>query len=136
VTSTLRVLHVHSGNLYGGVETMLLTLARVGAAYDMESRFGLSFDARFAGELRDAGAPVGILGPARVSRPWTVWSARRHLGLMVRRERPDVAVVHSGWSQSVFGPVLQEARLPLVRWLHAIPDRKQWLERWARWTPP
>ena len=136
MSSTLRVLHVHSGNLYGGVETMLLTIARVGPAYDMESRFALSFDERFAGELRDAGAPVRILGPARVRRPWTVWSARRRLGLLVRRERPDVAVVHSGWSQSLFGPVLQEARLPMVRWLHAIPDPKHWLERWARWTPP
>ena len=54
----MRVLHVYAGNLYGGVESMLATFARVGGEVpEMETRFALAYDGRLAGELRDGGAP-------------------------------------------------------------------------------
>src|SRR5262249_31606658 len=46
----LRVLHVHSGNLYGGVETFLTTLARDA---DVEPRMLPSFAICFGGRLSD-----------------------------------------------------------------------------------
>ena len=52
----LRVLHVHSGNLYGGVETFLATLARDSAAAPrMTSSFALCFEGRLSDELRAHG---------------------------------------------------------------------------------
>jgi hypothetical protein len=47
----MRVLHISAGNLYGGVETMLVTLARyrqVLPALDQE--FALCFEARLSTE--------------------------------------------------------------------------------------
>ena len=76
----MRVLHVHSGNLYGGVETFLLSLARFRAlAPSMEMSVALTSDDRIAADLRNAGVPVTILGDARISRPLTVARARRAL---------------------------------------------------------
>jgi hypothetical protein len=41
----MRVLHVHSGNMFGGVESALLTLVREsGCTPDMETTFALAFD--------------------------------------------------------------------------------------------
>jgi glycosyltransferase involved in cell wall biosynthesis len=69
-SAILKVLHVHSGNLYGGVETMLATLARErGACAGLESRFALCFEGRLKDELLATGASVHVLGAARVSRP-------------------------------------------------------------------
>ena len=133
----MRVLHVHSGNLYGGIETMLLALVTFRrAAVGMEPRFALSFDGRISRELQDAGAQVDLLGPVRFSRPWTAWRARRRLAALIAADRPDVVICHSDWSQALTGPIVQRARLPLVRWYHAPPTGKHWLERLARWSRP
>ena len=45
--TAISVLHVHSGNLYGGVETFLTTLAREAAVTPrMTSSFALCFEGR------------------------------------------------------------------------------------------
>jgi glycosyltransferase involved in cell wall biosynthesis len=115
----MRVLHVYAGNLYGGVESMLATFARQrDLVPEMEPAFALAFDGRLADELRAAGARVDVVGGARLSRPWTVWGARRRLGEVLRARRPDVAVFHSAWSHGIFAPAAKRLRIPAVFWLH------------------
>jgi len=54
-----RVLHIVSGNLYGGVETFVATLARYRETCPaLDQQFAFCFDGRFAQELRAAGARV------------------------------------------------------------------------------
>jgi glycosyltransferase involved in cell wall biosynthesis len=133
----MRVLHVHSGNLYGGVETMLSTLARRrDDCAGMEPHFALCFRGRLSEELGDSGAPVHQLPGVRVSRPASVWRARRALAALLREGRFDVAVCHSSWTQAVFGKVARAHALPLVFWSHDAATGAHWLERWARRTPP
>ncbi|WP_232293086.1 glycosyltransferase family 4 protein [Stigmatella aurantiaca] len=131
------VLHVHSGNLYGGVESFLRTLAREqrGAAGPVHA-FALCFEGRLSRELREEGASVTLLGGARVSRPWTVWRARSALAERLGRERYVAGVCHSPWSQALFGPVVRASGLPLVFFQHDALAGKHWVERWARVTPP
>lgn len=133
----MRVLYVHSGNLYGGVETLLVTLARHrDLCPAMEPNYALCFEGRLSEELAAADAPVHLLGNVRISRPWTLRQARRGLDDLLRREQFDVVVCHSAWSQAIFGPVVRSARLPLVFWLHDATNGRHWLERWARRTAP
>ena len=132
-----RVLHVHSGNLYGGVETLLATLARErDACPELEPQFALCFDGRLHRELSAEGARVHTLGAVRVSRPLSVRRARRALARVLREQRFDAVVCHSVWSQGIFGPVVRAARLPSALWLHDYLSGRHWLERWARRTPP
>ena len=133
----MRLLHVHSGNLYGGVETLLTTLARHGdLGATMETHYALCFEGRLSEELKDDGAPVHLLGKARISQPLTVLRARRTLADLLRREHFDLAVCHSTWSQSLFGPVFRSAPLPLVFWLHNPTSGGHWLDRWGSRTAP
>lgn len=133
----MRVLHVHSGNLYGGVETMLATLARRrDACPALEPHFALCFEGRLSEELEASGAPVHLLHNVRVSRPVTVLRARRALAALLPEERFDVVVCHSSWSHAVFAKVVRAAALPLVFWSHDAAKGTHWLERWARRTPP
>lgn len=133
----MRVLHVYSGNLYGGIETLLVTLARYRELCSaMEPHFALCFEGRLSEQLVAAGAPVYRLGSVRVSRPVSLWRSRRLLGDLLRQKRFDVVVCHSAWSQAIFGPVVRSVGLPLVFWLHDATDGRHWLERWARRTPP
>ncbi|HET7464308.1 MAG TPA: glycosyltransferase family 4 protein [Longimicrobium sp.] len=131
----MRVLHVYAGNLYGGVEAMLATFARERHRVpEMEPRFALAFEGRLARELREAGAVVEIVGAARLSRPWTVWRARRRLRAAIEGARPDVAVLHSAWSWAIFAPVVCRAGVPAVFWLHDAASGGG-AERMARRTP-
>lgn len=133
----MRVLNVHSGNMYGGVETLLTTLARYrDLSPSIDPHYALCFEGRLSAELSSAGARVHLLGKARVSRPLSVVRARCELVDVLRRVPFDLVICHSAWSLSLFGPTVQSARLPLVFWLHSETDGRHWLERWARRNKP
>jgi glycosyltransferase involved in cell wall biosynthesis len=133
----LRVLHVYSGNLYGGIETMLVTLARHRELCpEMEPHFALCFEGRLSEELTASGVPIHMLGNVRVSRPSTVRRARRALSNLFEKVDFDCVVCHAPWSQGIFGRCVKAANLSHVFWLHDAVGGRHWLERWASRTPP
>ncbi len=132
-----RVLHAHAGNLFGGVEAILLALVRHAAAAPQVSwRFALAWTGRLSEELTAAGAAPAIVGAARLRLPWTVWAARAQLRRLLARDPCDVAVVHSTWALAVFGPVFARAGIPLVWWMHSPLRGPAWIERLALRTRP
>jgi glycosyltransferase involved in cell wall biosynthesis len=133
----MRVLHIGTGNLYGGVETVLVTLARSGRlAPALHSEFALGWGGRAEAELRQAGATVHVLGAVRLRRPLSVLHARRALRDLIRRHAFDAIICHSAWSQVVFGSTIRRAGIASVFWLHDLVTGHHWLERWAARTPP
>ena len=133
----LRVLHVNSGNLYGGVETLLVTLARLRhLCEDMEPHFALCHEGRLSRELNRTGVPVHQLGKVRISRPWTVWHARLRLRKLLSRHGFDIVICHMPWSLLVFGNTVRDAGQRLGFWAHGVHTGGSWLERWARRTTP
>jgi glycosyltransferase involved in cell wall biosynthesis len=132
-----RILHLHSGNLYGGVETLLHTLARLRHLNaGMEPHFGLCFEGRLSQELTQTGASVHLLGNVRISRPWTVWRARRRLSALLRSQAYDAVVCHMPWPLVVFGGTARAAGQKLVFWAHSGHTGRSWLERMAQRTEP
>jgi glycosyltransferase involved in cell wall biosynthesis len=134
----MKILHCVAGNLYGGVETLLTTLARCRAlAPELESAFAVCFEGRLSAQLRDLGAEVHLLGEVRFRQPWTVLKARRRLrSLIASTHRPDVLLGHSCWPLAVFGPVARRGQVPLAFWMHDTVSGTHWIERIARRTPP
>jgi glycosyltransferase involved in cell wall biosynthesis len=133
----VKVLHLGAGNLYGGVETFFVTLARLRhLAPDMHPEYGLCFRGRVWDELTAAGVPVHDLGAVRVSRPWTVLRARKALAGVLKERTPDVVVTHSGWNHLIFGPVVTAAGVRLVYHAHNPIDRPSLQDRWAARTRP
>ncbi len=128
----MKVLHVHSGNLFGGVETFLLTLARARRfAPGMEMSVALCFDERIAQELRAEGVVPFLLGSVRLRRPDQVMRARQVLRSLVAAHAYDVVVCHQPWPSAIFGPVVKSAGIPLVSWVHMPQTGRHWLERLA-----
>ncbi len=133
----MKVLHVHSGNLYGGVETFLLTLARARRlAAGMEMSVALCFEGRIAQELRDEGVTPLLIGDVRLRRPDKVRRARQTLRTLLAVHAFDVVVCHQAWPYAIFGPVIKSAGIPLVSWVHMAQTGRHWLERLAGWTEP
>src|SRR6266516_4340371 len=133
----MRILHIASGNLYGGVETIQVTLARYRhECPQMEPHFTVCFEGRLSRELRELDVPVHNLGAVRVRNPLSIWSARAQLRTLLSNVHYDAAICHSAWSKAIFGPVARSAGIPLLFWLHGAPTGQHWLERWARRTRP
>lgn len=137
VNNVIRVLHVSSGNLYGGIEKLLATLARNrNLSPTIQSELALCFDGRLAAEIRAIGTPLHLLGGVRVRRPLTLFRARRRLQALIQRGRFDLVVCHSVWPLAIFGSVFKASGRPFVLWLHDYPTGPHWLERWARLARP
>ena len=133
----MRVLHIAPGNLYGGVETLLVTLARCrDLCPSMEPEFAVCFEGRLSEELEAAGVPVHRLGAVRTRQPLSVWRARRKLDELLRLGTFDVVLCHMQWPQAIFGSTVRAAGVPLAFWLHMATDGRGWLNRWAARTRP
>jgi glycosyltransferase involved in cell wall biosynthesis len=133
----VRVLHLHAGNLYGGVETLLVTLANLrDLCPSMEPHFALCFEGRLSRELVSAGVPVHQLGRVRISRPWTGWRARRRLRKLLRNESYDAVLCHMVWPLVVFGRTARAAEQKLILWAHSGHSGRTWLEQMARRITP
>jgi len=136
VLKPLRVLHLATGNIFGGVETFLLTLARSAKLEPlMTPEFAVCFPGRLRDELAATDCPVHDFGPVRISRPWTVWRARRRLRAVLRASLPDRVVVHGTWSRAVFGPVVRREGLPLVFYVHGPISEASFIDRCAARVP-
>ncbi|HET7694609.1 MAG TPA: glycosyltransferase family 4 protein [Vicinamibacterales bacterium] len=120
----MRVLHVAAGNLYGGVERMLVEIAR--AAPGARHEFAVSFEGRLSRELDAAGARRHAIGEVRFRRPLSVWLARRRLGALLRGTKYDAVVCHSPWPYAIASPVLDT---PPVLWAHDAQRGDHWTER-------
>lgn len=132
----LRVLHLATGNIFGGIETFLLTLARSANLEPlMTPEFAVCFPGRLRDELTATDRPVHDLGPVRISRPWTVWRARRRLRAVLRATRPDRVVVHGTWSRAVFGRVVRKQGIPLVFFVHGPISAASFIDRLAARVP-
>jgi glycosyltransferase involved in cell wall biosynthesis len=120
-------LHINAGNMFGGVETFLVTLARSrDLCPDMESAFALCFGGRLSEELTAAGVSVHNLRPTRAGRPWTVLMARARLARLMAIEKYDIAVCHQPWAQGIFGDVASR-RTGYVAHFHG-PPGKGWTD--------
>jgi glycosyltransferase involved in cell wall biosynthesis len=133
----VRILHVHSGNIFGGVERILIALAaHAKISADFEHCFALCFRERLARELQATGAPLFHLPEARLSKPLTVLRARRRLRELLSDIKIDLVIVHSAWSHVIFGASIRSAKIPTAFWLHTRASGKSWLERLASMHSP
>lgn len=132
----MRLLHIYGGQLYGGVERLLVTLWEQAAeAPAIEQRFALCHAGRLARELEARGAEIHWLGEVRASRPWQVLRARRRLRHWLAASGVEAAICHSWWPYAVFAPAVRAAGLPVGLWVHETATGKGWLERWAARPP-
>jgi glycosyltransferase involved in cell wall biosynthesis len=129
--SSLRVLHLHSGNIIGGIESMLRTIAEYAPACpNLAQELALAFDGDFAQSIRDSGLRVHLLPSVQLRYPLSVRHSRRELRALLLREQFDAVISHSPWCQVVYGPALKDANIPVVFWMHGSFDG-HWLQRLA-----
>src|SRR5581483_8859932 len=113
-----------TGNLYGGIETALVAIAR-SAPLDPATthEFATCFPGRLTDELVAAGRHVHDVGPFRYGRPWTIAKAGARLFRVLRSNRYDAVLLHGSWVYAALSPVVRMARTPVVYFQHDAPER-------------
>ncbi len=133
----MKVLHVYAGNLFGGIETLLVTLARQRhLCPEMEPQFALCFEGRLSQELATTGVKIHQLGGVKLSNPWQAFQARAQLKRVIRQESIDLVICHACWPQAIFGSTVKQMGIPLIFWCHDIPTGQSTIERLAKFTRP
>jgi len=130
------MLHLSSGNLFGGIEVCERAVAQYRHVSDWELEFGFCFDGKIAAELRELDVPVHHLGEVRYSRPWTIAAARRRLRQLLAARVYDCVICDELWVHGIFAPTIRARNMPLGLWLHDKHGRRGLLERLAVMTPP
>jgi len=131
----MRIVHVTSGRLFGGIEQMLLTLAaHESVAPGINAAFAVAAPGRLEDTLRAGGADVVSLGDVRLRRPATIVRGRAILADLLRRTNARAVVCHAPWSFALFAGVARRHGVPLVLWLHERASGRSLVERWARRT--
>jgi glycosyltransferase involved in cell wall biosynthesis len=133
--SAINVLHVYSGNLFGGVERMLISLTTLGAS-ECRPHFALCFEGRLSRALQAADASVELLGAVRLRKPLSVLRARAALERLLGAHTFDAVVCHGIWSYCVFASTIARAGRAPILYLHDIPEPKNLYYRWAWRRPP
>lgn len=135
----MRIVHLYSGNLYGGIERALVAFAAAERAEDADGpvqAFALTFDGRLRRDLEAARADVMLLGPVRGGAPWTVWRARTRLVERLQPAlAPTIAIAHSLWALAILGPAARKAGACVALYLHNPPTGALWPDGWARRMP-
>lgn len=131
----MRVLHVTGGDVFGGIERMLATLAAT-RSDALIQQFAVSPENRLSRELRDMGLEPAALPSARASRPLSVLRARRAFARVLSDLKPDAAVFHGSWTHAMFATVAREHGSIVAFWQHAPITVPRWPDRWAAWTAP
>jgi glycosyltransferase involved in cell wall biosynthesis len=122
------VMHVYAGNLGGGIESMLATMARspafAGQTYVLFHR------GRLFAELERAGGDVVFAGPFRTSRPWQVLGFRRQLRAALASRSIHTVITHMAIPHALAAPVVG-TRL-LAYFAHERHRGSHWSERWGK----
>ncbi len=132
----MRVLHVYSGNLFGGIERLLTVFAGRNGEAGLHHEFALCFSGRLKEDLERAGVVVHDLGTVRASRPLSIMRARRNLRSVLNQGDFACTIFHAPWPMAMLGPAARSSGVPLIWWQQDRATGRHWIERWARLTEP
>ena len=122
--------HLSAGKLYGGIETLLTTMARLrhlapewSRSLDFASAANCGLNWSRQGYPFTTLAPYDSAGHGRSGGP--VGGSDRYWPV-----RPDVVVAHAFWPHAVFAPVVRRAGVRLVHFIHG---RRTAGTGWSGW---
>lgn len=129
------LVHVTGGRVFGGIETMLLTLAD---ASSTPAPIAMAFAGRLAEELEARAYPHVVFGgdDVRASRPLTLWRARERLVQVLRASGARIALYHGPWTLALFGGAARAVGAMPVLMVHGGFGYKVFPDSFARWRRP
>lgn len=116
---SLAIAHLATGNLYGGIEKILVTLNTFQDLMPRISQeFIVMFQGRLALELLESKADFEFLRPVRMRYFWQVWHAQLLLRRFLKKSPCRLVLFHSLWTYSLFASTVRQVGRKVGLWLH------------------
>jgi glycosyltransferase involved in cell wall biosynthesis len=122
------VLHVYVGNRFGGIETMLVTMAK--SPLFAGQSYALMYPGRLYDEIRATGADIVQIGGFRARAPWQALGVRKRLQAALAERSVHTIVTHMAIPHALAAPVAGSRKI--VYFAHEYHHGTHWSERWAR----
>ncbi len=135
-TKEIPVLHVGAGNLFGGIERMLMAFARnVDCRSRMMHTFGLCFHGRVEDELNSSGSAIHYFGKASFRNPLAIWLPRRNMRLLLQPRQCDFVICHGAWIHALFARVILKTGVAFAHMVHGKIGKLSRYDQWAKDDP-
>ncbi len=117
----MKVTHFYSGNLFGGLEKLLIYLKEFNQyAPELEQKFFLCFEGTLSKNLRAIQATVEVIGKnSSLKNPISFISTGISILKYIKREKPDVFICHHFWAYAMAVLFVKISKTPIVIWNHS-----------------
>ena len=139
VSSSEAILHFCTGNLFGGIEKILVNLSKIkinDSKFLHEHGFVLMYPGRLSQELSGNGVNPFFVGSARRRYPWQVWAVRRRFKSLLGEVKRGVVIFHSTWTYSLFAKTARKCGFRVGLWMHDLAKPDGWEDRVCRAIEP
>jgi glycosyltransferase involved in cell wall biosynthesis len=130
-----RVLHVGTGNLFGGVENIMLSIARLSVSGAGRHAFAYCYEGRFAEELRLSGAKIIRYPDYRYRNPFSLIHARSRFSNLLDVDSYEAVVFYAPWTYGALSGVANARGLKTVFWAMSYSG-KSILNKFMKWKRP
>jgi glycosyltransferase involved in cell wall biosynthesis len=130
-----KVLHLASGNLYGGIEKILTTFAK-NQEYspEMLQDFAVCFNGRLRNELLEAKVTVHDIGSFRYSRPWSLPPVQKKFAEILKSGGYDAVIFYGSWQYVALVKTAKKAGCRCVFWAmnYFGSGLLDWFAKWSK----
>lgn len=101
-------LHLCSGKLFGGIEKMLLTIAKNQQQKNSLPRHQLVYCNKgiFSANLESFDKSVHCVGPTKIRNPISLIKSQIRFSQLIDKIKPSLVVLHDSWAQLIFGKTI------------------------------
>ena len=118
----MKIIHFYTGNVYGGVEKLLLDLFEYQSVLEpeeLDAIFVLCYEGYLSQKLQERGATVELIPTPCLKRPWTLIQTFFQLRKILNQYDAQIIVSHEIWNHVVAWPVEKLLSVKGVLWIHS-----------------
>ncbi len=137
INKKAKVIHFGAGNLFGGIEVMLVTMAKFqGECAELDQEFAFFFEGKVSSQIRSLGFQVKIFPETKIKNLVQVFKTQRLIRKYLEDKKPDALVVHGQWVHFLVAGVAKKLNVKLVHWSHDPPTGKFILDWHVKYCKP
>lgn len=133
----IKVIHFGAGNLFGGVEVMLITMAKYQQQCPrLDQSFAFFFDGKVANRIQKHGCRVKLFPETKIKNIFNVLRTQKAIRDHLISERPDLVVVHGQWVHFIVAGVAKNLGIKLAHWSHDPPTNRNLVDWYIKYKKP
>lgn len=136
-SSKANILHLVAGNLFGGIERMLITIGlNANLCPRVKHSFAVCYSGVFSKVMRANGFSIHEFGKASFRNPFSLIFGRRNFRKYLSKNKFDWIICHGSWIHALFGRCIRNSGTSFAHMIHGISKSLSRQDQWSRLNFP